>query len=1608
MGAKASGAQAEQAQAIKGFRLQTALYGVPIPLVYGTSRIAGSIAWVENFQAHPHNAASGSKKGGRVADVQYTYTASAVIVLCEGPAYSIGTAVPGATKLAVNQQGKEVPLKSVTPGVWKLKKVLYINPLYGGPNEHHAGFWPFLGREFTVPTWPATGRASDGINWPFVQGLLPPLDLGEATGTPPPGGTTVGLYWKHMVDKFPDEAQVFPALAYVAGRNLPLDSNASLPTFNFPVIGLLPYFTTYGIVSTGHQAIYDADPAQIIFDLLTNRVHGLGQQPTLSHGWIDPSYAGSYLADYFTGANSLSAYCRASEILISPVYDAAMPAATILEDLAALCDVGLVWSGGRLKIIPYGDQAVTSTFTGVTYDPTVPSANPGGAYLGAVADLGPDDFLGVPSVMITRKRATDIPNTVQVEFLNRENAYAPEVAEAKDAAGIETGSGVIRNAPPRSMHAICTQALGRATAQRVLQREITQRATYQFTLDWRWMLLEAMDVVTLNDPGTGLVLYPVRLTSVEETANGDFVCDATDLPVGTRTALTYASQAAAGRAVDYNEPAGALREPVLWEAPFTAEDGRVVLQVAASGADNWGGAGVWLSEDGAEYVRVATITAPSIHGRLLAALPVGDATDNTNLADVLLEGAATVSGVGIVRARALQSALYVGRGNVYEIAAFANATFMGTDFGRARYRLGGPLIRGAYQTAIAAHMVNDNVAVVRTAAAVLLEPRLIGRTVYLKLQSQNVYGSGQPDLAILDPIEWKVSGVGLLYPPAAITGLREAYQDTHLALVWDPIVDPRGVQYEIRRGAIWGTATMVSRVTEPRFQLTGGGTYWIAARVVVETGRGTEVVYGPPLETTFDGAVLVANVIVSSDQAAAQWPGIADPYAYAVFSDGNGPLLYLRGGRETDPPGLDFSGHGLHATVGPGVTRVPGLFVGGGDRSDLAYGFLNDVGAVTLWIEGASGAAGQLGRLGGIAPTGWTFSCVLQRDRIGTIEVLFAAEISTPGRHPMLYIDASDQLILAGTGGGVGDSPTGLYVDTVSAIYRIAWIFDGSVLHRVTLNGSTVVVAQTAEWDPVRDLVIGANTGGLNPLLGVMDEIVFVETPWADETLAAIEAITYLDSVSYGTLTEAVAYDAERNAILLAGGPPFGPYSSVAAMASFAYGAGPAPGERVGYYYLPPFSPSAVALGQDVALRIDGSVTAEAVPVFPSFADAPSVDALEVVDGAQGTFASATLEVAFATGRGAFGEPDGARFGSWRALIPGVYRASRAKFRIRLAAERNNVTTRVTACGVTVDVPDRIQSGVASTAVGQAVRIGSSAEFPVAGDTVIEIPLDADVPASGSATEHILIAVAFGHGPGTSFGTASDDAGHTYARDVAVTPAGLNTLTPRVAIFSAKVTTALERGQVLRVSGVPVDAYKAAVAVRVTGLASSGWFAGNTSDAGGQQGGKAGTFDLAAGTLTITPPRFVLGAWGVRTQLQTPESGQGGTFLPPPGAPLLGTASTRAFPGGAYDAALAVAWAVGVATPMALAAQVQASFNPLFCGVQAAYVMAAFSGFTTIAFPTAFNAPPVVSIVVESPSGLTVPDEIEKTNITPTSFDVRIKNGGSVVARAISWTAQGY
>ncbi|MBV9815075.1 MAG: phage tail protein, partial [Alphaproteobacteria bacterium] len=431
-------------------------------------------------------------------------------------------------------------------------------------------------------------------------------------------GQAVDPYWQTY---HPAKVLGYSGTAIIVANNFAMGNTATLPNFSFEVQGLLSLSGTNG---------QDANPAAIVSDFLTNPRYGTG-------------FPAANLGDL----SLYSAYCQALGLLLSPALDTQQEAQQCLGDIAKLTNSAIVWSGGLLKIIPYGDQPVTGNGTVYTPDTTPiyslddddfiaqessvgtgSGLTPGGTALRTGSGPITGGFSDDP-VRVLRSTPADANNSIQLECLDRSNNYNTAIVEAFDQAAIEL-YGVRRDSSIKARAIVDPVNVGPLVAQLLLQRAQLFRNAYQFKLGWKYCLLEPMDLVQINDPRLGASALTVRITSVEEDEEGTLSITAEDFFDGYSTAVVYPKQSGAGYVPNWSSSPGDVNPPIIFEPPAALLTGALEIWVALSGGPGWGGAQVWISTDGDSYALMGTVNSPAAQGLLTMDLPPHSSPDASN------------------------------------------------------------------------------------------------------------------------------------------------------------------------------------------------------------------------------------------------------------------------------------------------------------------------------------------------------------------------------------------------------------------------------------------------------------------------------------------------------------------------------------------------------------------------------------------------------------------------------------------------------------------------------------------------------------------------------------------------------------------------------------------------------------------------------------------------------------------------------------------------------------------------------------------------------------------------------------------------------------------
>ena len=296
----------------------------------------------------------------------------------------------------------------------------------------------------------------------------------------------------------------YSGTSYVTGTPMQLGSTPALPNLSFEISGFGS--TANGGAGCGPGFPGDANPTFIVTDLLTNPRYGAGFPAA------NLDTAGS-LADFGT-------YCQAAGLAMSLLLDRCQPCARWLEEIAELTVSAVLWSGSLLKIIPYGDQTLTSN--GATWNPNL-------TWQYSLGDADLIDFGGgTDPVVITRSDPTAATNWLSLEYQDANNNYNPQILPVWDQGLIDQFG--TRTAPSIQAHEFTNAAGATISATLMLQRKAYIRNTFKFKLGFRYSLLEPMDIVLLTDATTGLSGAAVRITQIDEDDNGEMTVTAEEIP----------------------------------------------------------------------------------------------------------------------------------------------------------------------------------------------------------------------------------------------------------------------------------------------------------------------------------------------------------------------------------------------------------------------------------------------------------------------------------------------------------------------------------------------------------------------------------------------------------------------------------------------------------------------------------------------------------------------------------------------------------------------------------------------------------------------------------------------------------------------------------------------------------------------------------------------------------------------------------------------------------------------------------------------------------------------------------------------------------------------
>lgn len=508
-------------------------------------------------------------------------------------------------------------------------------------------------------------------------------------------GETNQKPWAYTLGKHPDKALSYSGLAYMAGV-IDLGDSGSMPNYNFEVVGKL--------TNTGDGI--DVNPADYMRYIL-DKV-GLSDVEIV-------------------GLDNYRQYCKAADMLIStpPDETSAKSAREIINEIATLTNAYVFWSNDTFKIVPLDDR----DYTGWKPNRTI------------LYDLSADDFIpqsGGALVTYQRKDSSEVYNQYPVEFINRENGYEKE--SVSYAVTQDIADYGLRQANTTQAHYLYTKERAVKLAEQLARKGKYERNKYTFKLDWSFCRLEVGDLVTLTDENCGLNKQVVMIDSVTEGTDGLLTFTAVSRPEGTYTAAKYDVHETDRPYINYNKQAPNTDKPVILQPPADLTTNGLEVWIGARGTgDNWGGCDAYVSDDNAHYRHAGTITSSARIGTLAKAIDAAVDTIEVTANGTFLSG----------------SEQDAKRGNTLcwldgECFSYQTADLLPGG----NYQLTG-CMRGQYNTTAESHAAGCNFARLdSTLLKIPFRKEDVGKQVWLKFVSFNIFGSGYQSLADVQAYEY--------------------------------------------------------------------------------------------------------------------------------------------------------------------------------------------------------------------------------------------------------------------------------------------------------------------------------------------------------------------------------------------------------------------------------------------------------------------------------------------------------------------------------------------------------------------------------------------------------------------------------------------------------------------------------------------------------------------------------------------------------------------------------------------------------------------------------------------------------------------------------------
>lgn len=535
--------------------------------------------------------------------------------------------------------------------------------------------------------------------------------------------------WSYMTSKYPSAAFGFSGVCYAGANPMALGESASMPSYNYEVVGR-------AVFGGGNLDALVADAMTL---LLTGPLIGV-------------NFPSAWMADW----TSARAYHAANSFFISDKLDTQQPVAQAMQRWLDTGNIAAVWSGGQLKLIPYGDT--TAVGNGYTYTPpTTPAVTLTWDDLQKWTDGKTGETTKDDPLQVSQKAPQDCLNYVQCQWTNRQNDYNNELTVEQNDAFIALYG--VRPEASQTWDFITTQTAATWALNLRLKRNLYIRNGYKFRLSFRFSALEPMDLVVLP---TG---ENVRILQIDDDEDGMLTVTAEQWSYGTANVTIYPKQVSSSYQPTLSQALPGDTSVAIFEATPLANNGQPnTIQIAMAGEQPaWGGCKIYISTDGTEFSLVDSIVSGNRVGLLSAALasnPDPDLTDTLSV-DMSVSAAELVSVTAAQRDSFVSLCAIADASGSLELLSYETATLTGPD----RYDLTS-LRRGVYGTPIGAHSIGAEFTYLGSTGIYNYQypPQYAGQTVFFKFASFNLAGNQVQDLSQVPAVPFTIPGTSLQNP----------------------------------------------------------------------------------------------------------------------------------------------------------------------------------------------------------------------------------------------------------------------------------------------------------------------------------------------------------------------------------------------------------------------------------------------------------------------------------------------------------------------------------------------------------------------------------------------------------------------------------------------------------------------------------------------------------------------------------------------------------------------------------------------------------------------------------------------------------------------------